>query len=94
MCFSGTPSRLAQRRLVCERGRMRKLARDTEVLAIVETAMPNATHEEKLQVTFEFWQFFDALWAIADRLVTDRERERAARDNSASFGSVETPSNA
>ena len=73
---------------------MRKRARDTEVPAIVETAMPNASFEELLQATFEFWQFFDALWAIADRLVTEREQGRTARDNSAPFASVEPSPNA
>ena len=54
---------------------MRKLHLDTEVLKIIEDKMPDATHEEQMQATYEFWQFFDALWAIADRLVTEREGE-------------------
>ena len=39
---------------------MRKLARYTEVLAVVETAMPDASLEEKFQTSFEIWRFFPA----------------------------------
>jgi hypothetical protein len=35
------------------------------VLKIIEDTMLDATLEEQMQATFEFWQFFDALWAIA-----------------------------
>jgi len=59
---------------------MRTPARYTEILPIVEQTMPDATHEEKLQATFELWEFFDAIWAIADRRVTEREEAQAARD--------------
>ena len=61
---------------------MRKLARYTEVLAVVETEMPNASLEEKLEATFEFWRFFDAVWAIADRLVSEQKQARGERDKS------------
>ena len=57
---------------------MRRLHRDTEVLKIIEDKMPNATHEEQMQATYEFWQFFDALWVIADRLVSEREHKGAS----------------
>lgn len=50
--------------------------------------MPDATIEEKLLVTHEFWQFFDALWAVVNRLVTEEENARE-RDKSAMFASVE-----
>ena len=73
---------------------MKSLARDTEVVALIEAKMPNASPEEKLQASFEFWQFFDALWVIADRLVAERENAATARDKSASFATVETPPNA
>ena len=67
---------------------MRKLARYTEVLAIIEATMPDATHEEKLQASFELWQFFDAIWVIADRLVTEEEQTGAERDKSVPFASL------
>ena len=73
---------------------MRQLARDTEVVAFIETKMPDASPEEKLQAAFEFWQFLEAIWSIADRLVTERQNASAARDNSASFATLETPPNA
>jgi hypothetical protein len=53
---------------------MRKLHRDSEVLKIIEDTMPGAKYEEQMQATHEFWQFFDAVWAIADRLLTEREK--------------------
>lgn len=73
---------------------MRKLARDNEPVAFIEAKMPNASLEQKLQASFEFWQFFDALWAIADRLVSEREGIAPARDKSVPFANVETPTNA
>ncbi|MEX8519028.1 MAG: hypothetical protein AB3X44_10995 [Leptothrix sp. (in: b-proteobacteria)] len=69
---------------------MKQQDRDTEILAFIEAKMPDATIEEKLLVTHEFWQFFDALWAVADRLVTEVENARARRDKSVAFASVET----
>ena len=73
---------------------MKSLASDTEVQAIIEAKMADASPEEKLQASFEFWQFFDAIWAIADRLVSERESTSAARDKSASFATLEMPPNA
>ena len=73
---------------------MKSLARDTEVVALIEAKMPDASPEEKLQASFEFWQFFDALWAIADRLVTKRENASVARDKFVTFATVGTSPNA
>jgi hypothetical protein len=72
--------------------KMNEQDRDTEILPIIERAMPDATHEEKLQATFELWEFFDAIWAIADRLVTEEEA-RLARDKSSRLDKLELPPN-
>jgi hypothetical protein len=71
---------------------MRQRERDTEILPVVEQTMPDATPEEKLQATFELWEFFDAIWAIADRIVTERECA-AIRDRSAETDRLESTSN-
>ena len=73
---------------------MKSLARDTEVIALIEASMPDASPAAKLHASFEFWQFFDAIWAIADRLVTERANASSTRDKSASFATLETPPNA
>ena len=73
---------------------MRKLAKDTEIVAFIEVRLPDASPEEKLHASFEFWQFFDALWAIADRLVTKRENASVARDKFVTFATVGTSPNA
>lgn len=72
---------------------MKSLARDTEVATYIEASMPDASPEEKLQASFEFWQFFDAIWAIADRLVSERENASRARDNPVPFATLEMPPN-
>jgi hypothetical protein len=64
---------------------MTKPSRYREVAALIETAMPHASHEEKLQASFEFWEFFDAIWAIADRQITEAEHARNERDISVAF---------
>ena len=88
--LNGTFSLLSCPHVPCESERMRKLARHTEVLAVVETAMPDASLEEKLEAGFELWRFFDAIWTVADRLVTEEERARATRDKSAPSDSLES----
>ncbi|MEX8519026.1 MAG: hypothetical protein AB3X44_10985 [Leptothrix sp. (in: b-proteobacteria)] len=52
---------------------MRSRARDSEVFGFIKEAMPTASVEEQLQATHECWEFIDAIWAIADRLVSERE---------------------
>lgn len=59
---------------------MRELARYSEVLPLIEKLMPEATKEEQLKANVELWEFFDAVWAIADRLAN--EEEAAMRDKS------------
>ena len=35
--------------------------------------MPELTYKEQLEMSQELWEFFDALWAIAKRQVTEEE---------------------
>ena len=45
--------------------------------------MPDATPEEKLEASQELRRFFEAIWAIADRLVTEEESAEASPSESA-----------
>jgi hypothetical protein len=42
---------------------MIKRYRDTKVLPIIETLMPEASHEEKMEASLALWKFFDGLLA-------------------------------
>lgn len=47
-----------------------QMDRDTYIAPIVDICMPDASHAEKLELTRELWELFDALFAV------QAERER------------------
>lgn len=55
-------------------------AHDIKTLELIESGMPGASPDQVRQATEEFWLFFDALWAIADRVVAEKEALGAVRD--------------
>jgi hypothetical protein len=66
---------------------MRKKIQDTRVLPYIQKALPDATEEEKLALSFQFRAIFNAWWAIAMR-VAQEELEREKRDKAGGFDSV------
>jgi hypothetical protein len=53
---------------------MKPRLRDITVLSFVEKGMPDATFEEKMKCSQQFWLYFDAWWAVAER-ITKEEAE-------------------
>ena len=66
---------------------MRKPERDTRILPYIEAALPDATKEEKLALSFQFRRIFNAWWAIAMR-VAEEKKDREKRDKDGGFDSV------
>jgi hypothetical protein len=61
---------------------MRKPERDTRILPYIEKACPDSSYEEKLELSAQFRRIFDAYWAIAMRLATEKEEaEKKARES-------------
>lgn len=68
---------------------MKKAARDTEILDLVEEMMPTAARDEKLLASYHLWEFFDAIWLIADRVIGERET-LGTRDKPGASATVDT----
>lgn len=69
---------------------MKPDTRETEVLPFIDEGMGDASYEEKLKVTHEFWEFFDAINDVAGRIAIERlAKEDIERDKSAKSASVD-----
>lgn len=68
---------------------MKQFDRHNVVLPIIEEAIPEATPERKLELSNEFRRFFDAWWAVAERIADEEWASTGERDNSSEFARVE-----